>query len=279
MTISQGEGTIGGRATRELARMAAVFTAGEAEIARAYFDGENRSKETDILFLTSQAGREYSSGLHILQSILERREGDLSSLERNWLSDSLFKAQQELNHGDLCAEILEWLTGWPADMKELFRYDLFDGDPTAPNNREQSKLSHLFQEQEQRTEPWAGLVQHNSGYGLLEGGGCGMFYSASLISGSEVNERIAKAFQIVLEDERDHGPPNIMRVESFIATEEQLKEVKELLRVRGSQRLRYRNEQFSYPLTEERIAELAEGNVDLGMVAEVWGPVVSRYLE
>jgi len=57
MTIALHEEGIGARATRELARMAAVFTVGEAEIAQAYFDGEKRSQETDILFLTSQAGR------------------------------------------------------------------------------------------------------------------------------------------------------------------------------------------------------------------------------
>ena len=184
-----------------------------------------------------------------------------------------------MNHGNLCADILERLTGQPVSMAELFRYDLFNGDPTAPNNQEQAKLSQLYTEQEQRPEPWADLVKHNSGYGILEGGGCGMFYAASLVSGSEVNERVAKAFQIVLDDERGHGLPAILEVDKFITTEEQLEDVKEMLRVRGAQRLRFRNEQFSYPVSEARIAEIADGKIDIGVVAEIWGPAFGRYLE
>ena len=110
MTTSQHEESIGFRATRELARIAAAFTAGEAEIARAYFEGESRSAKTDILFLTSQAGREFASGLHILQDAIQRREKDPAGLDRHWLNEAVFKGQQEMNHGNLCADIIERLT-------------------------------------------------------------------------------------------------------------------------------------------------------------------------
>lgn len=279
MTTAQREPNMGIRATRELARLAAIFTAGEAEIAQTYFVAATRSQATDILFLTSQAGREFSSAMHLLQSVLDRQKTALASVDRQWLSETLLKVQQEVNHGNLCADILEWLTGRPVDMVELFRYDLFNGDPTAPNNQEQATLSRLFQEQERRPEPWAQLVNHNSGYGLLEGGGCGMFYAASRLSGSEVNARIARAFQIVLEDERGHGPPNLLAVEKFVTTEAQLAEVKAMLRARGRQRLRFRNEQFSYPLPEERLAEIVDGKVDLGMVQAIWEPALFQYVE
>ena len=279
MTTSLNDEGIGARATRELAHMAAVFTAGEAEIAQAYFEGPGRSKDTDIMFLTSQAGREFSSGLHILQDAIERRQRDPGSLDRHWFNEALFKGQQEMNHGNLCADILERLTGQTVNMAELFRYDLFNGDPTAPNNQEQTKLSHMYQEQEQRIEPWAQLVQHNSGYGILEGGGCGMFYSASRISGSDVNERLARAFQIVLDDERGHGPPNLMEVDRFITTEQELENVKALLRVRGTQRLRFRREQFSNPVSDERITEIADGKIDVGIVVEIWGPAFKELLK
>jgi hypothetical protein len=40
-----------------------------------------------------------------------------------------------------------------------------------------------------------------------------------------------------------------------------------------------RNEQFSHPLTNKRIAEIAEGKIDLGVTKEIWGDSLYRYLD
>ena len=49
------------RATRELATVAAIFAAGEDEIAATYFKWDQRDNDKEVLWLTKQAGRELES--------------------------------------------------------------------------------------------------------------------------------------------------------------------------------------------------------------------------
>jgi hypothetical protein len=276
------------RAPRELAILAARCAAGEAEIATAYFESPKRTSETDAIWLEKQAGRELESTFTMLKDAMEVVGRDLgasksfwvdtikSGIDRHWLEDHLFKVNQELNHGNHCVDILERLTGRPADVKEIVRkYNRWNPDPSVPNNTEWCNLAKLFREQEVRPEPWAKLITSE---GLLEGGSCGMFYSASLLKGNEIDDLIGKAFVVVLRDERGHGPANLFSVHKYIKSEADLEGAKQMLRERGEGRLKMRNEQFAYPLPAKRLTAIMDGDVDLGVVREIWGDAPYRYV-
>jgi hypothetical protein len=83
---------------------------------------------------------------------------------------------------------------------------------------------------------------------------------------------------VVLNDERGHGPANVLEITKVINNEEELSGAKEMLIRRGTQRLRMRNEQFSHPLTEQRINDIAAGKIELGVTKEIWGESLYRYL-
>lgn len=276
------------RAPRELATLAARCAAGEAEIAEAYFNSPKRSSERDALWLEKQAGRELESTFTMLKEVIRSTgfgEG-LSAefwqdqipegIDRHKLEENIFKIKQELNHGNYCVDIMERVTGKPANMREIVRmYNRWNPDPKAPQNEEWCKLAALFREQEARREPWARLITSE---GLLEGGSCGMFYAASLLKGSAIDNAIGKAFEVVLIDERGHGPANVYDVEKYIKSEQDLESAKQMLYARALQRLRMRNEQFSYPLSWERLKEIMDGKVDLSVVREIWGEGPYRYV-
>ncbi len=271
--------SFGQRAAHELAVLAARFAAGEAELISTYFNWDRRSRETDIHWLTKQVGREIESAFTAFKGIQKHLEGDPSRVDRKWVEEELFRAKQEMNHGNLYADILESLTGERIDTMEVVRlYNRWNPDSSLPNTREYVKLAALFRVQEERSEPWARLV--TSG-GLLEGGSCGLFYAAALLKGkgNDLDEQLASANEIVLRDERGHGPANLLEISELITTEEALQEAKEMLQKRGEQRLRSRNEQFSHPLSEEQIAEIARGKVDVSVVKEVWGDNLYSFVE
>ena len=48
---------------------------------------------------------------------------------------------------------------------------------------------------------------------------------------------------------------------------------------RGVQRLRMRNEQFSYPIDEARIQEIAAGKIGLDVTREIWGETLARFID
>lgn len=276
------------RAPRELAVLAARCAAGEAEIATAYFKSTKRTKDTDALWLEKQAGRELESTFTMLNDVIkatgrsEAKPGQFwvdtinSGIDRRWLEESLFKIKQELNHGNHCVDILEHLTGQPANIVEIVRkFNRWNPDPSVPNNEEWVALAKLFRDQEARREPWAKLITSE---GLLEGGSCGMFYAASILKGSKLDDMIGRAFKIVLIDERGHGPANLFSVKKYVKTEDDLAGAKEMLRARGEGRLRMRNEQFSHPLGGKRLTEIMDGKVDLAVVRDIWGDAPYRYV-
>ena len=276
------------RAPRELAVLSARCAAGEAEVATTYFESPKRSPELDAVWLEKQAGRELESTFTLLRPILDHVGRDMGGtdqfwvdnipdgIDRHWLEENLEKIRQELNHGNHCVDILEEITGKPADIKEIIRkYNRWSPDPDAPNNTEWCKLADLFREQEARPEPWAKLITSE---GLLEGGSCGLFYSASLLKGNKVDDWISRAFKVVLDDEQGHGPANLFAVNKYIKTDEDLEAAKEMLHARALQRLHMRNEQFSFLLEPARLEAIMNGDVDLTVVRDIWGDTPYRYV-
>lgn len=255
-------GAIGRRAVRELREMVAKYGAGEAEIAQAYF-GRPRTPEQDAIWMTHQAARELGRVFQITEEI----NRSLGSLERagsrQELAELFQKTIEELNHFNLVADLLERVTGKPVDFKEIRRYDLFAPDPMAPNNQANVKLAQTYRDIDKRiaelgNPAWSPLVQDQ---GLLEGGGNGLFYAASRLRGGELEERIADAMRVTLEDEVDHGPSHLAGLEQLVKTEEDLVQVKKLIRLLGEARLHFRNEEFGYPLSEQRLQEIMAGNI------------------
>lgn len=267
--MQRPERSFGAQVVRELRDLVARYGAGEAEIARAYFS-RPRTREQEVTWLTIQAGRELSRVFQLWDAVAGRIGGLGEELDRHELEALLKKLLEETRHFNLFADILERLQGEPVRMAELRRYDFFHPDPTAPHNSENVRLAEINQEIDKLDEPWAELVKDQ---GLLEGGGCGLFYAASQISGGELEERVARAMRVVLEDELRHGPLQLDEVTGRVRTPEELEQVKAYTRLRGDQRLRWRNQQFSYPLSEARIREIQAGRIEpLDLSAPAPGP-------
>lgn len=287
VTVNEKE-PLAKRAPRELAILSARCAAGESEIATVYFASAKRTPETDAIWLEKQAGRELESTFTMFKEAMNHVGRDIGvkgqywvdtirdGIDRHWLEEFLSKIRQELNHGNACVDILEEITGKKADIAEIIRkYNRWNPDPKAPNNKEWVKLAQLFREQEARQEPWAKLITSE---GLLEGGSCGLFYGASLQKGNKVDDWIGRAFKIVLEDERGHGPANLFAVDRYIKTESDLESAKDMLIKRATQRLRMRNEHFSFPLTDERLVAIMNGDTDLKVVLDIWGEAPYKYV-
>jgi hypothetical protein len=252
---------IGDHAVRELRRLVARYGAGEAEVARVYFE-ERRTPAHDRVWLTSQVGRELSR-VYQLSAVATQELATLGQgAARYPYAETVQKLAEELSHFNLLGDILEEITGAPLDYPELRRYDFFEPDPEAPFNRENARLAAINRqidaEMRERQPPWAVLVQDQ---GLLEGGGTGVFYVGSRLRGSPLDERLAAAMRRILDDEMDHGPRSLARVPDYVRSEDDLAAVVAYTRLRGDQRLRWRNEQFGYPLSAERLAAIMAGDI------------------
>ena len=273
------------RAVRELGTLAAQFAAAETELIEAYFKGNKRSPETDAHWSKKQSGREFESAVTGLEKLIEHwqeAKAGRIAFDRKWFEEEYAVGAQEMNHANIYFDYLEATTGETADCVDIYRrYNRWNPDPSSENITEWMKLAELFKQQEQLAEknPVVELAASN---GLLEGGSCGLFYALSKLTGEERDVRLADGNKKILHDERGHGPSNVYEVPKLIKSEKDLEKVKNLLFERGKQRLRMRNEQFNFPLSDERMKEMVEevaaGKIDLRVFSEIWGDDLYNYV-
>ena len=251
----------GQEAVRALRALVARYGAGEAEIARTYFE-RTRTPAHDRVWLTSQVGRELSRVYQLQAAAAEQLAALGVGVDRRTYTETVQKLEEELDHFNRLGDILEELQGAPLDYPELRRYDFFTPDATAPFNRANAELAAINRqidaEMAALQPPWAALVQDQ---GLLEGGGNGLFYVGSQLGGGPLEERLATAMRKVLDDEMDHGPRALASVPRYIHGPAELDAVIHYTRLRGDARLRWRNEQFGYPLSDTRLAAIMAGDI------------------
>lgn len=121
--------------------------------------------------------------------------------------------------------------------------------------------------------------------GFHEGGGLGIYYICKHLKPLEADpyrEKIVQAMGMIYGDELGHAAQGFRAVVRIAATasDEQWQQVLEKVEAVGYHRVRMRNEQFGYPLSEERIAEIHAGKIGpyllpLPDVEEVYREVIT----
>ncbi len=235
----------------ELVAIAAPYWAGEAEIVQIYFSGP-RSRENDVRWLRAQCWKEIYGQLEgdpggVIEGPIERlREsfppvGQAARRRFLHIAEELY---EEFHHYAMLADILDDLEGRPIPPDELEQLP------------EDVKLTRMRGQNRDR-EGALGLFANK----FCEGGGSSMYRAASTVAGGDLEQRIAAAFSRIAGDEIDHMKTGAEGLRSLVQTEEQWDKVKRMVRDLSRQRVRMRNEMFGFPLSEERLQEIDEGNI------------------
>ncbi len=272
--MARSRETIGERTAREVGVLLGKCAAGEAEVTTTYF-GRPRPKEDHVRFMMQQTGRELTRVFQLGGLLANQLAGLGVTVDRHTYLATLEKLHEETNHYVMCHDLLTWLTGELPFIGELRRYDIFNPDPTLPENEGSIQLSRekkaIDDELAAESAPWASLVGDE---GVLEGGGSGMFFAASRLKGGEFERRVAETMKVVLGDELRHGADQLERFHDLELTEEDLEQIKGYVKRHGDARVRFRNVQFNYPLSEERMREIEAGEIE---PLYVWEEVAARH--
>lgn len=254
--------SLGERAAREVGVLLGKCAAGEAEVTTTYFS-RPRPREDHVRFMMQQTGRELTRVYQLGGLLANQLAGLGFTVDRHTYLETLEKLREETNHYVLCHDVLAWLTGGEPFIGELRRYDIFHPDPDLPENAASVQLSRekkaIEDEAAAEGAPWAALVGDE---GVLEGGGSGTFFAASRLEGGEFERRVAKAMKVILDDELRHGADQLKRFHDLELTEEDLERIKGYVKRHGDARVRFRNAQFNYPVSEERMREIEAGKID-----------------
>jgi len=244
---------------KRLIDIATPLWAGEAEVVRTYWSSPKRSLETDLLWLRRQCFKEFwGSGVG------KYDRGGVVPGQLKRLAEKVDEVDVSIDRH----EFLEVLEGMKA---EYSHYCAFADVHDALRPGGTPKLDP------RRLEPWpeedaltALRYKHQAEHGALgmrackltEGGYCTLFSEGMALKGRPgADGRIAEACAKVYDDEFEHMLSGFAGIaeENLSAADWAL--LQTLVTEQLRQRIRMRNGQFSYPLSEERVQAIYRGDI------------------
>ena len=242
-------------AADRLVAAARPFWEAEAEIARRFFAGPP-SREAWIRYLRSAVYKElnptigygptdgYANALHMaFAEIVEGFRGLDAGGDRRRMLGALKTMTEEFEHYVVLAEVLEFALG----------RRLTEGD--AVQLPEDRRLNDMRRSHVESGDPCLAAAM-----GLTEGGGAGAFREAARISGGALEDRLAAAMRIVYDDEKAHYEDAAAAAAECVRSADDLARMTRAIREVSIQRVRMRNEQFDFQMTDREIAGLAAAN-------------------
>jgi hypothetical protein len=236
----------------ELTRYAARYWAGEAEIAHTFF-AQKRTGEEHLRWLRLQAYKELQprdDGL--ILRLVDKLKADYVNIDGSVSrEDFLYTVQfleEEFRHYVLFAGVIDFITGGHLTPKDL-------ADAEYPEER---KLRLL---RKQLAEEHGSLARFASSF--CEGGGASIYYEGMLIGGDPLTDHISVACKGVHDDEVDHAAHGSVNLTAEARTEDNWTLARQMVGAISRQRVRMRNEQFGFPLSEARLIEIDDGNIEL----------------
>ncbi|MDA0240009.1 MAG: hypothetical protein O3A84_08285 [Proteobacteria bacterium] len=250
----------------ELARTVeavAPLWAGEAEVVRTYFDSPKRSRESDMLWLRRQCKKEFWDSIHLMDTELGMYLGPLEMMR-----DAFPRLETEVDRH----EVLEMAETLYEEFRHYVMfadvYDLIRGAGDPPLNIQASGEADEWAENQALGE----LRQsHRKLHGDLgaracrftEGGYCTLYREGARRAGKgKIEDAIAKACQVVLDDELEHMMKGIVGLDDEGLDPDGWSLFETITKDQMKARIRMRNAQFGYPLSTGRVEEIFDGKIE-----------------
>lgn len=247
----------------KLIDLSAPLWAGEAEVVRTYWDSPVRNLETDLLWLRRQCSKEFNGtgtgeyknlGIFMgpvteLGEIFSKIDIGDDGVDRRYVLDLIEMLHDEFEHYTRFADV----------------YDAISGPDTPPMN------PHELQTWDEDVELTQTRYRHNEEHGDLglrasrftEGGYCTLFREGMRLKGrGGVDDMIAEACTKVYEDEFGHMLAGIIGLDNEGWSADQLALMEELVIEQLRLRIRMRNAEFSFPLNEDRVQAIFNGDIE-----------------
>jgi hypothetical protein len=253
---------------QRLIDVSAPLWAGEAEVVRTYWTSPVRNMETDLLWIRRQCSKEFNgSGIGeyknmgvFMGPLMELQEvfpnidtGGPNSISRHYVLDLIETLKDEYEHFCLFSDAYDRIK--PDNVPSMNPHELqtWDEDVALTSLRHGHIAKH------------GKLGVRASRF--TEGGYCTLFREgmrAGDIGGAfdAANKLIASACTTIFEDEFGHMLEGIAGLDSEGWSADEFKLMEELVVDQLQHRVRMRNAEFSFPLSEDRVQEIFAGKIE-----------------
>ncbi len=244
---------------RRVIDVATPLWAGEAEVVRTYWNSAKRTIETDLLWLKRQCFKEFwGSG------VTRFDQGGIVPGSLRRLSEQTANIDVALDRH----EFLDALEGVKAEFSHYTYFaDLYDALRPKGSPKLHPKMLEEWPEEKELT---ALRFRHREAHGTIgmracktsEGGYCTLFSEGMKLAGRPgVDGLIAQACSKVYDDEFAHMLSGITGIGEEGLSECDLRLLETLLVEQLRQRIRMRNAQLGYPLSEDRVQAIFRGDI------------------
>ena len=245
------------RYAQSLVELARKYRGAEAQVVRAYFSKPKR-KEDHFRWLKAQAFKEYSAVKPLLAALVKLYSHVDKRVDRHQFEELSEKLADETKHARLIMDLLEEISG-----KEITPKDLL----WLPEDKKLAKIRARY------SKTYAGLLHGSENFTsreirrrdedleravitLSEGGGGALYHVCSRFKAGGIKRRIASVFRVIYFDEVRHKDAGARPLANLLRTRKDYERGLRIVREVSGQRLRMRNEQFGFPLSQKGLRKL-----------------------
>jgi rubrerythrin len=243
--------------TRSLERLARRYWAAEQEVVRAYFK-KPRSKARHVVWLRAQAFKEHSAIKPLLETLIKLHPYIDRGEDRHEYEELIEKLADETKHARLIMDLLEEFTGRKVTPKDLL---------WLPEDKKLAKVRARY------SKTYASLLHgsekpttseirrkdedlERAAITLTEGGGGALYQVCRNIKKGKFERKIAAVFRDIYRDEMKHKNAGSHALSRLIHKRSDYDRAAKIIKTVLGQRLRMRNEQFGFPLSERRMQKM-----------------------
>jgi rubrerythrin len=247
------------RFAQRLTKLASAYGNAESEVVDAFFAMPRRKKD-HLRWLKAQGFKEYSAIKPILQALNKLYRNIDNGVSRHDYAELTEKLADETKHARLVMDLLQEITG-----KKITPHDL----TWLPQDRKLAKMRAGY------SKSYAGLLHgsekvtaremrrkdeelERAAITLTEGGGGALYRVCGMLKKGGVEEKIAVVFRQILQDEVKHKDSGARSLEALVKNKASFRRAAQIICEVSGQRLRMRNEQFGFPLSEGEMKALNE---------------------
>ncbi len=242
---------------KRLTRLAKAYATAEAEVIAAFF--KRPHTPTDHLrWLKAQGFKEFSAIKPIIDALTALYPKIDRGTSRHDYAELTEKLADETKHARLVMDLIQEISGKPTTPRDL---------TWLPEDRKLARVRARYSQSYATLLHGSGKVNsreikrrdedlERAAITLTEGGGGALYLVCSKLKKRGIEAKIAQAFDEILRDEVGHKDSGGRALGGQIENDADCQRAAEIISAVCGQRLRMRNEQFDFPLSKIRLAEL-----------------------
>jgi hypothetical protein len=242
---------------RHLTKLARDYSAAEEAIVSAFF-AEPRKKSDHLYWLRAQAFKEYSAIKPIFTTLAKLHPEIDREIDRHDFEELTEKLADETKHARLVMDLLEEISGKRVAFADLL---------WLPEDRKLARIRARYSKSYATLLHGSGVIRtkeirrkdeglERAAITLTEGGGGALYKVCRRLKKKGVEAKIARVFTEIHRDELNHKNSGERALDAIIKTGTAFARAARIIREISFQRLRMRNEQFGFPVSDDHLRNM-----------------------